>query len=175
VSAAKASAETAHVTSASKGPTSNRDIEGEALKALARTIAEGEVMTWPAMMEATGRTKEQTRRMWAIVRSSLISDGMVFRAVTGVGYRRWEPEQTVEKVDGRMQSIRRAAHSGIRENRTVDRSRLDARAAAHADTQAILLTAIESKVDEAKPLRLAPSSAPDVPLAALTTGCVQMK
>lgn len=167
--------ETALVTSVSKGPTTNKDVEGEALKALARTIGEGEVMSWQAMMEATKRDMKRVRAVWNKVRSDLVGEGYVFRSVASVGYRRCMPEQALEKVDGRMQNIRRTAHAALRENRTVDRRRLAPEMAAHADTQAIVLTMLESKADEVKPQRVAPSSQPGVPLAALADSIAQMK
>ncbi len=61
---------------------------------------------------------------------------------------------------------------------TVD-AQVDSREAAHADDQAVLRSAMEfgrkeaEKAEKAK--KVAPSSAPDVPLAALMGGCVQMK
>lgn len=168
-------AETAHVASVSKGPTTNKDIEGEALKALARTIGEGQVMTWQAMMDATQRDMKRVRGLWSKVRSALVGEGYVFRSVAMVGYRRCAPEQAIEKVDGRVQTIRRTAHAALRENRTVDRRRLAPDLAAHADTQAVVLTVLESKADEVKPRKVAPSSAPDVPFAALADTLAQMK
>lgn len=165
----------AKVTSISKGPTTNNDVEGEAIKNLARTIPEGGELTWEDMSRLINRPKDKVRRVWHTARSDLISEGIVFKSMFGIGYRRCSPEQTVEKVGGRMQTIRRTANAASRENRTVDRKRLDPSMAAHADTQAVILLAIESKMDEPKIHKVAPSSAPDIPLAALASDLAKLK
>lgn len=167
--------EKARVTSVSKGPTTNRDIEGEALKAFARTIPEGQVMLWSSMMEVTKRGKKRTGDLWSKVRSDLISEGIVFKPARGEGHRRCQPEQTLEKVDNRIQTIRRTAQSALRENRTVDRKRLPAEAVSHADSQAVVLTMLESKADEVRPRSFAPSSQAGVPFAALADSIDKMK